>query len=152
MPYKDKSSLAYLESRERSKQKETEKRRERKSEGIRLFSESAEYYRLYSTTIVGRYHIAKKNAKKRGMEFDLTIEKYTEIVNANSCHYCGKSLPVSGSGIDRKNEESYYRFENTVPCCKRCNSTFMNQYNYKQKLILAEAIKKIDSLNKDQHE
>lgn len=36
------------------------------------------------------------------------------------CHYCD-TVGNPFVGIDRKNNEPYYRVENSLPCCKRCN-------------------------------
>lgn len=58
--------------------------------------------------------------------------------------YCGGPLEECGSGLDRKNNDEYYSIETCVPCCGRCNTTFMDLYSYEEKMILAEAIRRIE--------
>jgi len=71
-------------------------------------------------------------ARKRGISFDLTPERFRDIIMQN-CHYCG-SPPQSverpntsygqdffHNGIDRQNNTQGYREGNCVPCCGTCN-------------------------------
>ena len=81
--------------------------------------------------------------------FNLSFEEYFDIVKLNSCHYCGTVLPNTGSGLDRKNGEPYYAFGNCVACCTECNKSFNNFYNYEEKLIMAEARKKIITIRQN---
>lgn len=74
------------------------------------------------------YRTYRSNAKRRGITFALSIADVKRLVSS-PCHYCG-SLPartMSGyekwliGGIDRKDNELYYRKTNALPCCTRCN-------------------------------
>jgi hypothetical protein len=58
-------------------------------------------------------------------------------------------LNKTGTGLDRKDNKKGYSINNVVPCCGRCNSTFMDNYRYEDRLILAETIKKIDEAAKN---
>jgi 5-methylcytosine-specific restriction endonuclease McrA len=71
--------------------------------------------KVYPYTPRGRYADAKKKAKDRKYIFDLSFAEYEAILAIGVCHYCGQPLNKSGSGIDRKNNEPYYRTSNTVP-------------------------------------
>lgn len=89
----------------------------------------------------------KQSAKKRNLEYSLTKEQFREIVT-QVCHYCGSSgslinrfknkngeitlknyLDVEWierqnliiNGIDRKDNNLGYTYENSLPCCKICN-------------------------------
>lgn len=75
------------------------------------------------------YGIYKSNAKKRGLEWDLSFEQAKALFNGD-CNYCG--LPPSNthkpkgyhqkySGIDRLDNAKGYAIENTVSCCSICN-------------------------------
>lgn len=77
-------------------------------------------------------------AKKRNLEFLLTIEEFKKLTKEN-CHYCncepktisrvrGKSTKDAKdrgqyifNGIDRVNNSNGYLLENCVTCCKLCN-------------------------------
>lgn len=79
--------------------------------------------------ILGVY---KRVAKRKGHSFDLTEEQFKELTQQD-CHYCGtKPENISGqnrcngiyiyNGIDRIDNNKGYILENSVPCCKRCNT------------------------------
>jgi hypothetical protein len=100
--------------------------------------------RSHNETPAARYQVAKQSAKRRGYTFYLSKEEYLQITVDKKCHYCGSDLSKTGSGLDRMNNEPYYRTENSVPCCKICNTSFMDFYTYNEKLIIAEARKAIN--------
>jgi len=74
------------------------------------------------------------NAKRRNIDFNLTIEEFKEIINKN-CYYCNlephlSKLSITGNstngqffhnGIDRKDGNKDYTIDNIVTCCKKCN-------------------------------
>lgn len=73
----------------------------------------------------------KKDAKKRGLEYELTEEQFKKITSQD-CHYCGakpNNISKSGrhfgdyiyNGIDRVDNNKGYTMDNVVPCCKVCN-------------------------------
>lgn len=75
----------------------------------------------------------KRNAKIRGLEFNLTKEQFY-LISTKECIYCGskpsKASGYSGkknspkfiyNGIDRKDNTIGYSIENSVPCCTICN-------------------------------
>jgi hypothetical protein len=81
----------------------------------------------------------KKGSKDRNLEFSLTKEQFIDI-SEQPCHYCGKEPSVSRgalnrqkqighrhnglwarNGIDRKDNDIGYVFENCLPCCAICN-------------------------------
>ena len=71
-------------------------------------------------------------AKNRNLEFQLSKEKFRELVT-NNCFYCD-SIPktiepdmdvrngkFAYNGIDRVNNDKGYLIDNCVTCCKTCN-------------------------------
>ncbi len=84
----------------------------------------------------------KYQAKKRGLEWALTEERFDKLVHF-PCHYCGRTYTGCASGavrfsdqghilskhngdflyngIDRLDNKVGYTVENTVSCCKICN-------------------------------
>jgi len=74
----------------------------------------------------------KNDAKKRGIEYNLTEKQFAKITQKN-CYYCGaKPNNVTNNnvnsgeyiynGIDRIDNSKGYTIDNVVPCCKTCNS------------------------------
>ncbi len=70
-----------------------------------------------------RHHFSqvKSRAKKRKLNFDLTLDTYVAIISDGICAYCSSPLPECGSGLDRKDSTLGYSVNNCVPCCRRCN-------------------------------
>lgn len=60
-------------------------------------------------------------SKRRGLECTLTVDHLTDV-KSKPCHYCGGTLAEYGYGIDRKDNKVGYTPENSLPCCKPCNS------------------------------
>jgi hypothetical protein len=63
----------------------------------------------------------KKRAESKGLEFELTKERF-QMYSLADCYYCGKS--PSGThlnGIDRKYNNIGYTIENCATCCGECN-------------------------------
>lgn len=69
--------------------------------------------------------------KKHGKDFNLSLEKFIEIVN-QPCNYCGtepiktrfnktKSKSKKLNGVDRINSSVGYTEKNVVSCCTICN-------------------------------
>ena len=71
-----------------------------------------------------RYKFYENNAKRRNLNFDLTLEQF-DAITQKPCVYCGsyngiyKDKPFSG--IDRIDSNKGYIEENIVPCCDICN-------------------------------
>lgn len=72
-----------------------------------------------------RYCEYRYNAKKRGFNFNLSLDDF-ERMTSMECHYCGGFSSEwdersRGNGIDRKDSTKGYFNENCVPCCSKCN-------------------------------
>jgi len=70
-----------------------------------------------------RWHLLKRNGKKRNLEVSLTREQFEEI-SKQPCYYCGGYLDNDsgwGSHIDRINNYFGYTIDNSVSCCDFCN-------------------------------
>ena len=84
---------------------------------------------IYQKSLVGRFHLLKSTAARRGIKFLLDFGAYVNAVvtrngNLRPCHYCGKQIPpIRGGGLDRYNNKRGYTVKNVVPCCWICNST-----------------------------
>lgn len=74
----------------------------------------------FRQTPMGKMTEMKKDAKKRGIPFSLTIEDIEKIWG-NHCHYCGRKINLLS--LDRIDNSKPYEIGNIVPCCKWCNYT-----------------------------
>lgn len=72
-------------------------------------------------TIKGRFNHLHTDARAREIPVDLTIDQYAQLVSSGTCFYMGEPLGKTGGGLDRKNSQLGYTFENCVPCCLKCN-------------------------------
>ncbi len=73
--------------------------------------------RVRKATPAAKIREYKRSAQRRSISFELTFEQFAAIVTC-PCWYCGKN---PAGGVDRLNNEPYYRVENSVPCCEPCN-------------------------------
>jgi hypothetical protein len=77
----------------------------------------------------------RTNAKKRNLDFNLTIEQFEELTE-QKCFYCAgnskdQDMRSRGNSIDRKDSKRGYEYENCLPCCRFCNFV-KNKLNYKE--------------------
>jgi len=63
-----------------------------------------------------KYFRYRNKARIEKREFNLSLEQFIGILQKN-CHYCGEK----STGIDRKDNNKGYIFENSLPCCGICN-------------------------------
>jgi len=74
--------------------------------------------KAWSQTRKAKYGYYKRNAKKRDLAFDLTMEEFMTFWQAY-CTYCPDQIATIG--IDRIDSSKGYSLENCVPCCWECN-------------------------------
>ena len=77
----------------------------------------------------------KCHAKARGIAVSISLEEFINT-NALPCIYCGESLPETGHGLDRKDNDLSYTFQNSVPCCTRCNTMKGALITYDEMLMI----------------
>lgn len=85
----------------------------------------------------------KFQAKTRGIDFNLTLEQFSEIRTGTSCFYCGYSLPEQGGGLDRINSNKGYQIGNVIPCCTGCNMFKGNMISYDEMNQIIPLLQKI---------
>lgn len=76
------------------------------------------YQKQYTQTAPALFRTTLYRAKKKGLEFTLSLEEFSKIV-INPCIYCGEN--ELRRGIDRVDNLIGYTKENSVACCKICN-------------------------------
>ena len=84
----------------------------------------------HSRTIQGRYGKVAAVAARRQLPCDITFSQYTTLIGGGGCHYCQGSLPATGHGLDRKDSDLGYTFDNCVPCCWDCNRVKSDRIPY----------------------
>jgi len=75
----------------------------------------------YRTTVKGKFHASRFTAKKRGIEYTITMEEFAKLIENDSCYWCGGPLPKTRAGLDRMDNKKGYITDNCVPCCWTCN-------------------------------
>lgn len=76
-----------------------------------------ECVREQNNSASGKYSSYKADAKRRGLNWELTKNKFCELWEAN-CFYCGDEHTF---GIDRVDNSIGYYDNNVVSCCSTCN-------------------------------
>lgn len=103
------------------------------------------------STIRVIYNNYKQNARRKKLDFDLSLDDFKNLIS-NNCYYCGtkptqlirqnvRHQTLLMNGIDRKNPNDGYIKDNYVTCCKTCN------YG-KNKLSYSEWVEYLDRLVK----
>ena len=59
------------------------------------------------------------NAKKRNINFSLSLEYFINNFWKKTCFYCGNLIETAG--VDRMDSSKGYEQDNCVPCCEHCN-------------------------------
>lgn len=92
-------------------------------------------------TVPRRFSFSKSQAKRRQLDWSITIEIYRFLLS-QPCHYCYGPLDPTGIGLDRKNSASGYTTDNVVPCCYVCNMVKGDTFTYEEMMeFMAPAIR-----------
>lgn len=84
---------------------------------------------MINDSISTEMRIYKTACRIQGRSFELLFDEFKNMI-LSPCHYCGAPPTRKGrhafsllrySGIDRKNNDPWYRTGDCVPCCKICN-------------------------------
>ena len=67
----------------------------------------------------GRLYAYRKGAKKRDLEFLLTLEEF-KMYWKKPCSYCGAEIKTIG--LDRIDNSKGYIKDNIISCCRECNT------------------------------
>lgn len=97
-----------------------------------------EKVKKFGKTDKGFYNKYKSAAKKRNIEFNLTLDQFVTFSNAN-CFYCGDKL--DGIRLDRIDNSVGYTISNVIPCCTFCNRM---KYIHSQEDFILQCLKIAD--------
>lgn len=84
----------------------------------------------------------KSQAKKRGLEFNLSLEDFVNEIS-KPCVYCNNLLgekSETASGLDRKDNTKGYVIDNVCSCCWVCNSIKGEFLSFEEMKIVAATI------------
>lgn len=105
-------------------------------------------------SMLGRYNIYKKNAKKRSLQFNLIRDEFA-LLTSQPCYYCGEYSHIyfeeEYSGLDRIDSSKGYIIDNVVPCCEMCNRMKLD-YNTSDWLLKMNKILKHLDYHEEQNE
>jgi 5-methylcytosine-specific restriction endonuclease McrA len=110
----------YEKSEKRKAYQKSEKRKTRNNELRRLrrsTKEGKEKQKEYKQSASGRFADIKHHSKRRKIDFQITLEEFTDLYYEKQCAYCGDIA----RGIDRIDSSGHYIVENCAPCCSTCN-------------------------------
>lgn len=102
--------------------------------------------RQYQNQPNHRFSIAKKNAKKRKIIWNLDKDVYFNLIN-NPCYYCNNIYTNCGVGLDRIDNSLGYEITNVIPCCKFCNMLRNDLLTVEETKLIIENLKAIRNTN-----
>ena len=92
---------------------------------------------VYGYTLGTRYGATRAAARKRGLDFTITLAEYKHLVS-QPCVYQCTSTSDSGEiiriGLDRIDSNKGYTIDNVQPCCARHNLFKSDFLNHEQAL------------------
>ncbi|MCK5061739.1 hypothetical protein KAR28_04260 [Candidatus Parcubacteria bacterium] len=96
------------------------------------------WYTKFYNTPKGKFARYKMGAKKRGIEFKITLDDFVKLWK-KPCFYCG--CEIDQIGIDRVDNQKGYTVENIQSCCGWCN-VMKNKYTEKEFIEKCKTIAK----------
>ncbi len=131
---------AKIKSKEREKprplrwQEMTAEQKQNKKEWQQTYAKSEEGWPRYR---LGSY---KYYDKKKGLDFNLTIDWFIENIFIKPCFYCQE---LGTNGCDRIDNKLGHIKTNVVPCCDVCNTTRMDNFTHEEMIELGKVIQLI---------
>lgn len=96
----------------------------------------------YLKTVAGRFAQGKGSSKARELEWSISLEDYSLLLN-QSCYYCGRKLAtIKGVSLDRIDNQKGYSKDNVLPSCGICNIIRSNILTVAETKVAMEAILK----------
>lgn len=131
-----KSSEVYAKWYAKNGKKYHQEWRDQNRERFRAFGRKA--YHKNKGKPTQRFNTAKAGAKRRGLEWTLTREEYSALLDL-PCYYCrdyfARTLQT-GVGLDRIDNFKGYTADNVLRCCWHCNDFRGNSLDVAEAEIL----------------
>lgn len=88
-----------------------------------------------------RYKYLKQQGNFYGLEVNLTIEEYIELIS-KPCFYCKDAMntPSFGRGLDRIDNARGYSTDNVLPCCTTCNQLRSDRFTVEETVVMINAL------------
>lgn len=87
-----------------------------------------------------RFGNGRRNAKVRGIAWELTFSQWFDLIKDSICSYCKGSLPTMGVGLDRVDNNLGYLPSNVVPCCQACNHLKGKYFTAAETQVMVDAL------------
>lgn len=104
-----------------------------------------DYSKEYEKTPKKRFSNTKNQAKKRDLEFSLSLDDFIDEIS-KPCSYCSNLLgekSIFASGLDRKDNSKGYTIDNICSCCWICNSIKGEFLSYEEMKNVASLLLKM---------
>lgn len=92
----------------------------------------------------------RTKARKRGLQFDLTVDDYKSLKESERCYYCEAEVDIMT--IDRKDNAIGYTMSNVVPSCWYCNRLKGDTFDEYEMKIIGKAIRHKHERDKKKNE
>jgi hypothetical protein len=101
--------------------------------------------RKFNSTTKGQYNSIKFEAKRRGIEFFITLEEYIDLRKRfnDKCFYHGGDIVHNGGCLDRVDNATGYKVDNCVLCCGYCNRLKGDNLTLDETKVLISALKRL---------
>lgn len=111
------------------------------SEVLRKRPGENEKMRALNRTPKARLRLARGCAKRQGLEWNISLEQFEELISMK-CFYCeNPHLAFTGRGLDRKDNLKGYTMDNVLPCCGSCNIIRGDLLTVEETMVVTQALK-----------
>ena len=90
-----------------------------------------------------RYSQTRCVAKRRNIEWKITLQEFETLISGNACRYCSGPLGETGAGLDRIDSKAPYTASNCVPCCPICNVVRHNTFTCDEMIVIGKAVQMV---------
>jgi hypothetical protein len=119
--------------------------KERRAEILHKYHHSTKHqttHQRYRSSIINRYKILVRAAKKRNIELNLTFEEYVQIFDKGICTYCANPVGPA-TAMDRLDNTKGYTKDNLVGCCSDCNKLRQDRLTPAELVEVIKLLKKL---------
>lgn len=142
--YKEKKK-AYYTSEPRLKVSRLKSKTPSVKASLAKFQKTEKFQKIqtkYRMTENARFGAGRRQAIKRKVLWDLTLEQYKTVIQ-QVCHYCEGPISEFGHNLDRKDNQIGYVISNVVTCCGDCNRTKGDRLSYLEMVAVGKLLRQM---------